>query len=374
MSGEAQAGQNGYVVAVLGATGLVGSHLIDILAERNFPVKKLLPLASSRSAGSSIQFKNETILVEEALPEAFENVDIVLASAGGSISEALVPEAVKRGCVVIDNTSFFRMTEGVPLVVAGVNDADIATHTGIIANPNCSTAQLMPVFKALDDSFGLERAIISTYQSVSGAGKEGMDELLNTTRTVLRLMDGVKEPSENETTSGQNRVFSRPIAFNLVSQIDSFIEGGVEDGYTKEETKVIHETRKILHRPDLKLTCTAVRVPVLIGHSESVTLEFTQDVSPQDVIRVLENTADVVLARSPQDFPTPVEAAGKDPVYVGRIRRDTSNPEKGINMWIVADNLRIGAALNAVKLAEVLVKNNWLAGAKGAQPTDAVPA
>ena len=352
----ASAQEQGYTVAILGATGLVGSHLIHILEERKFPVKKLKPLASKRTAGTTVTFNGQEIIVEEAVPEAFEGVDIVLASAGGSVSQALVPEAVKRGCVVIDNTSCFRLTEGVPLVVAGVNDADIQHHNGIIANPNCSTAQLMPVFKALDDAFGLERVIVSTYQSVSGAGKEGMDELMDTTRSIFKLMG---QPQEGE-SQHEAKVFVRPIAFNLVAQIDQFVEGGVEDGYTKEETKVIHESRKILHRPDLKVTATAIRVPVLVGHSESATLEFKKPVSPQEAMDVLENTPDVVVARNPQDFPTPVEATGKDPVYVGRIRRDTSNPEHGLNMWIVADNLRIGAALNAVRLAEVLVKNNWL--------------
>jgi aspartate-semialdehyde dehydrogenase len=346
----------GYVVAILGATGLVGSHLMHILEERRFPVKQLKPLASKRTAGTTVTFRNEEILVEEATPQAFEGVDIVLASAGGAVSEALVPEAVKRGCVVIDNTSCFRLTEGVPLVVAGVNDADIEHHNGIIANPNCSTAQLMPVFKALDDAFGLERVIVSTYQSVSGAGKEGMDELLDMSRSFFGLMGEKPEGQE----ASAHKVFSRPIAFNLVPQIDQFIEGGMEDGYTKEETKVIHESRKILHRPDLKVTCTAVRVPVLIGHSESVTLEFKKPVSPQEAAALLEKTPDVVVARNPQDFPTPVEVTGKDPVYVGRIRRDTSNPECGLNMWIVADNLRIGAALNAVRLAEAVINNNWL--------------
>lgn len=357
--------QAGYTVAILGATGLVGTQLMQILEERQFPVKKLKPLASKRTAGSLINFMGEEITVEEATPGAFEGVDIVLASAGGSVSQELVPEAVKRGCVVIDNTSCFRLTEGVPLVVAGVNDADIEHHQGIIANPNCSTAQLMPVFKALDDAFGLERVIISTYQSVSGAGKEGMDELIDTTRSVFKLMGEPEVGPRSEAEQAEFKVFARPIAFNLVAQIDQFVEGGAEDGYTKEETKVIHESRKILHKPDLKVTCTAIRVPVMIGHSESATLEFKKPVSPEAAMFVLEQTPDVVVARKPQDFPTPVEATGKDPVYVGRIRRDTSNPEHGLNLWIVADNLRIGAALNAVRLAEVLVKRNWL---KSKQP------
>jgi aspartate-semialdehyde dehydrogenase len=353
----------GYVVAVLGATGLVGTQLIQILEERNFPVKKLKPLASKRTAGSAITFMGQEITVEEATPEAFEGVDIVLASAGGAVSEALAPEAVKRGCTVIDNTSCYRMTEGVPLVVAGVNDEDLEHHTGIIANPNCSTAQLMPVFKALDKAFGLERAIVSTYQSVSGAGKEGMDELIDTTRDVFSLMSGEPTGPREEAQKPENRVFSRPIAFNLVAQIDKFVEGGIEDGYTKEETKVIHESRKILHRPELKVTCTAVRVPVMVGHSEAVTLEFKNPVSPEAALDVLERTQDVIVKRHQQDFPTPVEATGKDPVYVGRVRRDTSNPEHGLNLWVVADNLRIGAALNAVRLAEVIAKNGWVKSA-----------
>jgi aspartate-semialdehyde dehydrogenase len=347
-----------YTVAVLGATGLVGSHLIHILESRNFPVGILKPLASARSSGSTIQFCGKAVAVEEATPEAFDGVDIVLASAGGTISEKLVPEAVKRGCTVIDNTSCFRLDDTVPLVVAGVNDEALQHHRGIIANPNCSTAQLMPVFKALDDAFKMERAIISTYQSVSGAGKEGMDELINTTRTVFNKM-GLPEAG---TEQSQNKVFARPIAFNLVAQIDQFITGGIEDGYTKEETKVIHESRKILNRPDLKVTVTAVRVPVLIGHSESVTLEFEQAVTPQQAIAVLSGVRDVVVCEQPEAFPTPVEASGTDPVYVGRIRQDTSNPEKGLNLWIVADNLRIGAALNAVKIAESLVSHGWVKG------------
>lgn len=355
---------SGYTVAVLGATGLVGGQLLQILEERDFPVKTLKPLASQRTAGQEIQFKGQPVTVEEATPEAFDGVDIVLASAGGAVSQRLVPEAVKRGCVVIDNTSCFRLTDGVPLVVAGVNDADLQHHHGIIANPNCSTAQLMPVLKALDDAFGLERAIVSTYQSVSGAGKEGIDELLMTTREFLGLMGGGQTTAGDASPSAAQpltaKVFSHPIAMNLVPQIDQFVEGGVEDGYTKEETKVIHEARKMLHRPDLKISCTAVRVPVMVGHSEAVTMDFRQPVSPEAAMAVLEKMPLVVVRRAPADFPTPVEAMGKDPVYVGRIRRDASNPEHGLCLWVVADNLRIGAALNAVRLAEALVANNWL--------------
>jgi aspartate-semialdehyde dehydrogenase len=354
--------QQQYTVAVLGATGLVGAHLMAILEERNFPIKTLKPLASERSAGKSVLFRGREIGVIAVSAKAFEGVDIVLASAGGDISRQWVPVAVEKGCVVIDNTSCYRMMDGVPLVVAGVNDADAQNHPGVIANPNCSTAQLMPVLKALDDAFGLERVIVSTYQSVSGAGKKGMDELIETSRSLSRQMDSeAPEPANGP----ENRVFSRPIAFNLVPQIDKFIEAAhgessIEDGYTKEETKVIHESRKILHRPDLRVTCTAVRVPVMIGHSEAVTVECRRPVSPSEAMDVLEKAKHVTLCRTPDSFPTPVEATGQDPVYVGRIRRDTSNPETGLNLWVVADNLRIGAALNAVRIAELLIENNWL--------------
>jgi len=350
-----------YTVAILGATGMVGAHLISILEERKFPVKKLKPLASARSAGATITFNGEKIAVEEATPEAFEGVDIVLASAGGAISKALVPEAVKRGCVVIDNTSEFRLNPDVPLVIAGVNDADIKKHNGIIANPNCSTAQLMPVFKALHEAAGLERIIISTYQSVSGAGKEGMDELLQTSRDFFKRAD----EEGDLTPMANNKVFSRPIAFNLIPQIDVFMTEETaldpsEVGYTKEETKLIHETRKILNLPKLKITATAVRVPVMVGHSEAVTIEFSKAISPQQAIDILKKVPDVIVGEKQEAFPTPLEATGKDPVYVGRIRRDSSNPEKGLSMWIVADNLRIGAALNAVRIAEVVIRENAL--------------
>ncbi len=341
-------------VAVLGATGLVGSHLIRILEERNFPVRTLKPLASERSVGGHVTFKGESIPVELACPEAFEGVDIVLASAGGSVSETLVPEAVKRGCVVIDNTSCFRMKPDVPLVVAGVNDDDVERHQGIIANPNCSTAQLMSVLKALHEAAGLKRVVVSTYQSVSGAGKAGMDELRNTTRQ-----------SVNDETVAEPKAFQRPIAFNLIPHIDVFLEndpvyGKDLDGYTKEEAKLICETRKILHLPDLKMTATAVRVPVMIGHSESVTVDLERALSPQKAERLLAKTPDVVVGDGVMDYHTPAETAGTDPVYVSRIRRDSSNMGQGLNLWVVSDNLRIGAALNAVRIAEVLVQRERL--------------
>lgn len=362
MTAPASQGE-GYVVAVLGATGLVGGHLIQILEERNFPVKRLKPLASGRSAGNTMTFRGEEITVEEATPEAFDGVDIVLASAGASVSKALVPEAVKRGAVVIDNTSQYRLEPGVPLVVAGVNDGDLADHSGIIANPNCSTAQLMPVLKTLNELGGLERVIVSTYQSVSGAGKEGMDELFQTTAEFVRNTESTANP-EVRAPMSPNKVFSRPIAFNLIPQIDVFIDDPEHKDYTKEETKLINETRKILHLPDLRLSATAVRVPVLVGHSEAVTVDFVRAVSPEEAADALRGTPDVVVADSREQFPTPVEATGKDPVYVGRIRKDASNPDRGLCLWVVADNLRIGAALNAVRIAEALVQSSWLKSRK----------
>ncbi len=340
-----------YTVAVLGATGLVGQRLIDILEERNFPVKTLKPLASKRSVGSTVKFHGQDVPVEEALPEAFEGVDIVLASAGGAISEKLAPEAVKRGAVVIDNTSHFRLHSDVPLVVAGVNDDALKNHQGIIANPNCSTAQLMQGLKDRHEAAGLTRVIVSTYQSVSGAGKEAMDELKDCTSHAL---------SQPDCAPSRNDIFTRPIGFNLIPHIDSFVTEGDEEGYTKEETKLINETKKILALPDLPVTATAVRVPVMVGHSEAVTVEFAKPLSPKEASAVLASTPDVVVSQELTDYPTPADAAGKDPVYVGRIRKDTSNPETGLNLWVVADNLRIGAALNAVRIAEALVKENLI--------------
>lgn len=348
-----------YTVAVLGATGLVGQMILSVLEQRNFPVKVLKPLASSRTAGQTVQFNGQTVQVEEARPDSFEGVDLVLASAGASVSEKLVPEAVRRGAVVVDNTSCFRLQEDVPLVVAGVNDEDLRWHQGIIANPNCSTAQLMPVFKALHELGGLKRVIVSTYQSASGAGKEAMDELRETTREIV---------ASDFQEQARHQVFSRPLAFNLVPQIDKFLD----DGYTKEEFKVIAESRKILHLPDLRITATAVRVPVFIGHSESVTLDFERPVSPEEAIACLKQVPDVVVYERPEDFPTPQDAEGIDPVLVGRIRRDTSNPATGLNMWIVADNLRIGAALNAVRIAEKLHEMNLIRVSQGHQAEPAV--
>jgi aspartate-semialdehyde dehydrogenase len=343
----------GYTVAVLGATGLVGQKLIQIMAERQFPVARLVPLASERTAGQSILFRGEPVTVSLAEPAAFAGVDLILASAGAKISEALVPHAVAHGAVVVDNTSFYRMQEGVPLVVAGVNDADLTQHQGIIANPNCSTAQLMPVLRALDDAAGLKRVMVSTYQSASGAGKDGMDELATGLGDIANQAFEAQAP---------HQVFARPLPMNVIPQIDVWLP----DGYSKEEWKVMAETRKILHRPELPVSCTAVRVPVMVGHSEAVTVDLNQPLTPEDAIALLKKVPDVVVAETSGAFHTPLETAGTDPVYVSRIRRDTSNPETGLCMWVVADNLRIGAALNAVRIAESLHRQQLISSRAGA--------
>ena len=331
-------------LAILGATGNVGRKFLEILEERNFPINNLRLLSSEKSAGAKINFQGQDYTVELATKDSFKNINIVLASAGGIASKELTPFAVKAGAIVIDNSSAYRMEKDVPLVVAGVNDHDLKNHKGIIANPNCTTAQLMPPLKALHNLAGLKRVVVSTYQSVSGAGKAAMDELTEQTKEHFK--------SGRYNSKSPNRKF----AFNVVPHIDMFLE----DGYTKEETKVINESRKILGLPDLKITCTAIRVPVYVGHSESVNVEFEKPVTKEKIIAALKNSS-VEVFDDPQNskYPMPIDIAGKDPVYVGRIREDKSNPNT-YHLWIVADNLRIGAALNAVRIAEIVVKESLL--------------
>lgn len=330
-------------LAVLGATGRVGQELMSVLANRKFPVDRFYPLASSKSKGSKVELNGSEYTVSEPSEEIFSKVDIVLASAGSSISKKWAKTICDKGAILIDNSSAFRMDKDVPLVVPEVNGKALEKHKGIIANPNCSTSQLVVVLNILHQLAGLKRVIVSTYQSVSGAGKEAMNELEDQSRSLLN--GGAAKPN----------VIPKQIAFNLVPQIDVF----EENGYTKEETKVINETRKILDLPDLPVTCTAVRVPVLISHAESVTVDLEKAVSPGQVKESLANNPIVEVWDDPEqgNYPTPVDCAGQDPVYVGRIRRDTSS-ENGINMWVVADNLRIGAALNAVRIAEYLVEHD----------------
>lgn len=334
-----------YNVAILGATGVVGQELLKTLMTRNFPIKELKLLASSRSAGTTVTYEGKSYPVEEATPEAFRGVDIVLASAGASVSAALAPHAVAAGAVVVDNTSEFRMREDVPLVVPEVNAHDLEWHKGIVANPNCSTAPLVVVLNALRQLAPVRRVVVSTYQSVSGAGKEAMDELREQTRGALA---GEAPKPEH---------IKHPIAFNLVPAIDSFLDSG----YTKEEMKMTNESRKILGDPNLLLTATAVRVPVMVCHSEAVNIEFERPVTAAEARAKLEQAESVVVMDDPAShtYPRPMELAGTDPTYVGRLRNDVSHPN-GLNLWLVSDNLRKGAALNAVQIAEALVARGLL--------------
>ncbi len=331
---------NGYVVAVVGATGVVGKEMISVLDKRKFPVKKLIPLASERSAGATVEFKGNFIDVEVLNNNSFDGVDFALFSAGGSISELFAPHAVESGAIVIDNTSHFRMDPTVPLIVPEVNAHALTTHKGIIANPNCSTAQMVLILKPIHETVGIERIVVSTYQSVSGAGKDAINEL---------------EVQSRANLSGANydpKVFQYPIAFNVIPQIDKFLD----NGYTKEEWKMIEETKKILGDDSIHVTATSVRVPVFVGHSESINIQTKNKISADKVKALLKNAPGVTLKDDPTlgQYPTPRDVVGEDNVYVGRIREDVSIPN-GIELWCVGDNLRKGAALNAVQIAETLI-------------------
>ncbi len=331
-------------IAVLGATGVVGREILKVIEEINLPFENLKLLSSPRSAGTKVPFKGKEYIVEEAKPDSFDRVNIVLASAGASTSKILAPEAAKRGCVFIDNSSAFRMDSNVPLVIVGVNDDDLKLHKGIVANPNCSTSQLMLILKPLDNYVKMKRLIVSTYQSVSGAGINAINELTENTKAAL---------SEKHFN---NVVFKKPIAFNVIPQIDAFCE----NAYTKEEMKVTNETRKILHLADkFPISCTAARVPVYRGHSEAVTIEFEDEILPEKVREILSSSFGVEVIDNPDNFeyPTTADAANNNPVYVGRIRKDIAF-EHGISLWCVADNLLIGAALNTVRIAEKIISMN----------------
>ena len=334
-----------YNVAVVGATGVVGKELIQILADRQFPVDELRPLASKRSIGASVEFNGEHIAVQELTHDSFDGINYALFSAGGSISNEFAPSAVQAGAIVIDNTSHFRMDPDVPLIVPEVNHQALSSHKGIIANPNCSTAQLVVALKPIHDRFTIKRIVVSTYQSVSGAGKAAMDELESHSRHSL---NGVKtKPS----------AFPHSIAFNIIPQIDVFLD----NGYTKEEMKMIQEIKKILNDESIKVTATCARVPVFMSHSESVNIETKTPITVEEVRALLDAAPGVTVCDDPstQTYPTPRDTAGKDDVYIGRIRADIS-VENGIELWCVADNLRKGAALNAIQIAEVLVKETSL--------------
>ena len=326
-------------VAIVGATGNVGRKFLEILAERDFPIKNLYLFASKRSAGLKLYFKDKEVIVEETCPENINNkkIDFALFSAGGDVSLEYAPKFASLGATVIDNSSAWRMNKEVPLVVPEVNPEDLKWHKGIIANPNCSTIQAMVPLKVLLDNFGIKRIVYSTYQAVSGAGVAAISD----------LEDGIQGIAP--------KIFPYPIVGNCIPQIDVFLE----NGYTKEEMKMIEETKKILHNENLKITATTVRVPVLNSHSESINIELEKNFDLKDVVNYFSKAKGLTVYDDPKElkYPTPLEMAGKDDVYVGRIRRDFS-VDNGLNIWVVADNIRKGAALNAVQIAELLIKSN----------------
>jgi aspartate-semialdehyde dehydrogenase len=333
-------------VAVVGATGLVGQTMTQLLLDRQFPVRELRALAS-RADGRAIDFGGREVPVQVSSAEAFDGVDIALFSAGGDVSRDLAPEAARRGALVIDNSSQWRMEPAVPLVVPEVNGEDAAEHDGIIANPNCSTMQLVPLLMALRDSVGLERVIVDTYQSVSGTGADAVAEL----EQQIRAHAAGEEP--------QARVYPHPIGFNALPQIDDFRD----DGYSKEEWKVIAESRKILHLPELRVSCTAVRVPVFFAHSEAVHVETRDPITPDRARQLFAEVPGVVVRDDPSahEYPLATIAAGRDEIFVGRIRQDASLPDgRGLAFWVVADNLRKGAATNAVQIAELVASRGWI--------------
>jgi aspartate-semialdehyde dehydrogenase len=333
-------------VAVVGATGAVGEQIIRLLDERNFPIKELTLLSSARSAGTKLQFKGKEITVQEATPASFQGVDIALFSAGGDVSKALAPHAVEAGTVCIENTNAFRMDPETPLVVPEVNIEKINEHKGIIANPNCSTIQMVAALKPLYDRYGISRIIVSTYQAVSGAGAKAIDEMLRQSKEVLAGND----PKPAILPVGSLPV-KHQIAFNAIPQIDKFLD----NGFTNEEMKMIRETKKIMDDESIEVTATCVRIPVVYGHSESVYVELKEDFDIEDVKSLLANAPGIVLVDNPgdQQYPLATDAAGKLETFVGRVRKDISN-SRALNMWIVSDNLLKGAAWNAVQIAEYI--------------------
>jgi aspartate-semialdehyde dehydrogenase len=333
--------KSGYVVAVVGATGAVGTEMIEVLEERKFPVTRLVPLASTRSAGGMVTFEGNEVPIEVLTKDSFAGVDIALFSAGAELSREFAPIAVKAGAVVIDNSAAWRMAPEVPLVVPEVNAHDIQRHKGIIANPNCSTIQMVVALKPLHDEARIKRIVVTTFQSVSGTGKDAMDELTAECQDLLNFK------------SANPKVYPYQIAFNCLPQIDDFLPSG----YTKEEMKMVHETRKIMGDQSIHVTATTVRVPVYVGHSEAINIETERKLSANEARAILSTAPGVLLYDDPAHkiYPMPLEVAGKDEVYVGRVREDESIAN-GLNLWVVADNLRKGAALNAVQIAEHLAK------------------
>lgn len=332
-------------VAVVGATGAVGQTMLKVLEERNFPVATLLPLASARSKGQNLVFRGETTAIEEACPEAFSDIDLAFFSAGTDTSLSLAPEAVKRGAVVVDNSNAFRMNPDVPLVVPEVNPEALRTHQGIIANPNCSTIQMVMVLKPLHDRARIKRVVVSTYQAVSGTGQEAIAELRTQSSQIL-----LGQPVKPE-------IYPYQIAFNVLPHIDVFDE----TGYTLEEWKMVRETAKIMSDETIAITATAVRVPVMYGHSEAINIETEKKLLPEEARAILAQAPGVVVVDDPREnkYPLPTQAAGRNEVFVGRIREDFST-RNGLNLWVVADNLRKGAAYNAVQIAERLLTDGLL--------------
>ncbi len=340
-----------YNVAILGATGAVGTEFLKLIEERNFPYAELRLLASKRSAGKKIDFMGKTYTIEEATKDSFEGIDIALF-AGGSISKEFAPYAVKAGAVVIDNSSAYRMDPEVPLVVPEVNPQAILKHKGIIANPNCSTIIMVMALKPLYDMAKIKRIVVSTYQAVSGAGKEGIDEL---TDQVKASAEGREMVAKILPSASLEKHY--PIAFNLIPQIDVFMD----NLYTKEEMKMVNETKKIFDDYDMRITATTVRVPVYRSHSESVNVEFEHDLDLAAMQEALNAFPGVQVLDNPQEqiYPMPLYTSEKNDVYVGRLRRDESN-DNTFNMWVVGDQIRKGAALNTLQIAETMIKNNWL--------------
>jgi aspartate-semialdehyde dehydrogenase len=329
----------GIKVAIMGATGAVGSELLEILAERKFPVGELRLLASARSAGKMLKYQDQSIKVQELTHDSFKGIDLVLASAGGKLSKEYAPSAVKAGAVVVDNTSYFRMTEGVPLVIPEINPEDIAKHKGIIANPNCSTIIMALALWPLHKRFKAKRVVATTYQAASGAGAIAMDELVRETAAYL-------EGEEFHRT-----VIPHPYAFNLFPHNSPM----TENGYCEEEIKMVKETHKIFHDDQIRVTATCVRVPVLRAHSEALNIEFEEDPTVEEIYAILRKAegVEVMEDRGANRWPMPLDASGRDPVLVGRIRKDLSQP-KTVDIWVVGDQIRKGAALNAVQIAEKL--------------------
>jgi aspartate-semialdehyde dehydrogenase len=332
--------KSGYQVAVVGATGAVGREMISILEERNFPIEKLTLLASVRSAGNEMEYKGKKIPVQELTHESFSGIDVALFSAGASVSREFAPSAVKAGCVAIDNSSAFRMDKDIPLVVPEVNPDAIGDSPGIIANPNCSTIQMVVALNPLHKKYRIKRVVVSTYQAVSGSGQKAIDELKQQNQDI------------QAGNTVEKNVYPHQIAFNCLPHIDTFLE----NGYTKEEMKMVNETKKIMSDDSIMISPTAVRVPVVNAHSEAINVEMENPVSPEEVRELLSKSPGLQIVDSPEnnEYPLSIDATGKDNVLVGRIRKDLTNPN-AINFWVVADNLRKGAALNAVQIAELLL-------------------